>query len=131
MTESAATGRHVVENALALYCSAMDTGDAIAAARLLADAYLFFKDQPPRQGYDSILSFYLSVFAAGTGRTAHLFTNVRVDTDETTVIYSCLYQRAHLNGSAPPDLLAIGRYSGRFARDSDGARWLEHRVMAL
>ena len=126
-----ATSRHTVENALALYCSAMDRRDAPAAARLLANADLFFKDFPRRHGHDSIQRFYADVFATVSAGTAHVVSNVQVGVDDSNVYYSCLYQRLSLVDSETPRLLGVGCYSGRFGRVSSISWWLEHHVTRL
>lgn len=124
-------GRHVVENALAQYCSAMDSQDAASAGRLLANADLFFKDQPRRRGREDIEAFYKSVFGSVAGGTAHLVSNVRVGVENGTIFYSCLYQRALLDATGAPTLSGIGSYAGRFTRLDGTVSWLEHHVTAL
>nr|WP_296768935.1 nuclear transport factor 2 family protein [Rhodococcus sp. (in: high G+C Gram-positive bacteria)] len=126
----AATRRHVVEDSLARYCAAMDDRDGVAAAVLLAEADLFFKDQLPMHGRAEIERFYAATFAVSTGRTAHLVSNVFVTATESSMSYSALYQRFSLDSSVP-ELLAIGRYSGTFSQFADSTVWIEHRVAGL
>lgn len=120
-------GRHITETFLARYCSAMDARDAVAAGRLLSNADLYFKDLGHRRGRDDIEAFYTGLFEASTDDTAHLIGNLLVGVDDTTVFYSCAYQRVLIDARGPR-LVAIGRYAGRIALIGIGASWLEHHV---
>lgn len=88
----AAADRHLIENALALYCRAMDEHNAPAAGLLLADARLHFKDQPMRAGADAIAGFYAAAFR-NPAPTRHIISNLLVQADGPGIAYQARYQR--------------------------------------
>ncbi|WP_431236009.1 nuclear transport factor 2 family protein (plasmid) [Mycolicibacterium psychrotolerans] len=126
----AVIGRHIAAEALARYCSAMDRRDARAAASLLANADLYFKDLPRNRGRKDIEEFYADLFSASTGDTAHLINNLVVTVDAARIGYTCRYQRVNLVDTAGPTISAIGCYTGYFVRVGPESIWREHHVIA-
>ncbi|WP_426997966.1 nuclear transport factor 2 family protein [Pseudarthrobacter sp. N5] len=123
----AAEHRHLIENALALYCRAMDEHHAPAAALLLADARLHFKDQPVRAGAQAIADFYAAAFQ-NPAPTRHLISNIHVQADGLQINYLARYQRWSLAGTQPA-CETIGDYQGLFTSASGRWVWSEHRVL--
>ncbi|MDQ1060819.1 hypothetical protein QFZ23_004784 [Arthrobacter globiformis] len=126
-TLPAAEHRHLIENALALYCLAMDEHDATAAGHLLTDAQLHFKDQPLQTGADAIAGFYAGAFT-NPAPTRHLITNLLTQTDGPDITYRATYQRWSLAGTHPA-CQAIGEYRGRFTPTPERLKWTEHRIL--
>ncbi|RAX46440.1 hypothetical protein DQ354_05890 [Arthrobacter sp. AQ5-06] len=123
----AAGYRHLVGNALALYCLAMDDHDAAAAGRLLGNARLHFRDQPMLVGTDSIVSLYTAGFR-NPAPTRHLISNLLVQADGPDIAYQARYQRWSLAGPKPT-CETVGEYRGLFTPASKGWVWSEHRVL--
>jgi SnoaL-like domain len=123
----AAELRHRIENTLSLYCRAMDEHDASAAALMLADARLHFKDQSVRAGADAIAGFYAAAFR-NPAPTRHLISNLLVQADGPDITYQASYQRWSLAG-AQPVCEAIGEYRGQFTSAYGHLVWSEHRVL--
>jgi hypothetical protein len=123
----AAGHRHLIQNALALYCRAMDEHDAAAAGQLLCDARLHFKNQPVVVGADAIVALYAAGFRNPTP-TRHLISNLLVQPKDQTITYQATYQRWSLAGPAPV-CEVIGEYRGLFTTDRDRWAWTEHRIL--
>jgi len=123
----AATHRHLIENALALYCSAMDDQDAPAAGQLLACARLHFKEQPTLTGADTIVALYAAAFR-NRAPTRHLISNLLIQPEGQDIAYRATYQRWSLAGPTPV-CEAIGEYRGLFTAARDRWVWSEHRIL--
>ncbi|MFB9651656.1 nuclear transport factor 2 family protein [Pseudarthrobacter oxydans] len=122
----AAELRHLIENALALYCLAMDEHDAAAAGQLLTDAQLHFKGQPAKTGVDTISGFYAEAFQ-DAAPTRHLIGNLLTQVDGQDITYRATYQRWSL-AENHPFCQAIGEYRGRFTPTPGRLKWTEHRI---
>ncbi|MXP24246.1 DUF4440 domain-containing protein [Gordonia sp. HNM0687] len=119
--------RHEIENALAQYALAYDSGDLATVEKIFAPDAVFTMDITdgatvgPLTGRDEIMGLYRGASESHSGQGRHITTNVAVDAlDDTTAKTTCYLLVTNVdNGELTP--VTTGVYIDEWSKD--GGSW--------
>lgn len=127
--------RDAVTALVCAYADAIDAGDFVAVAELLADAVVETADGAPvATGRDEVLALYTATtrrHADGTPRTAHLVTNLVVDhgAQPGELVARSRFVVLQATEAVPLQPVVTGRYADTFARVDGRWRFVRRRMV--
>ncbi|MBB3661309.1 MULTISPECIES: nuclear transport factor 2 family protein [Prauserella salsuginis group] len=126
MTTATAADSEAARTTLHRYARAVDTRDDTALAEVFTADVAFERVDGLREGRDTVLAFYRSVFAGPTVWSKHMITNVLVRPRGDGLAVTAYFQA--VSRTADDAIAVFGEYDDLLVPDGDGWRIARKRI---